>query len=82
MACNHTNIDCGCKDSFLTSPAPCPTPEGCPDVQPCSEVFDAQCIIYTGDPIICGQDTIVPTNTNMADALNLISAYYCSKIVQ
>lgn len=78
MACNHTNIDCGCKDSFLTSPAPCPTPEGCPDPQPCSEVFDAQCIVYTGDPIICDQDTVVATNDNVAAALQQIVDYVCN----
>lgn len=78
MACNHTNIDCGCKDNFLTSPAPCPTPEGCPDPQPCSEVFDAQCIIYTGDPIICDQDTVVATNDNVAAALQQIVDYVCN----
>lgn len=77
MACNHTNIDCGCKDSFLTSPAPCPTPEGCPDPQPCSEVFDAQCIVYTGDPIICDQDTVVATNDTVAEALNQVVDYFC-----
>jgi hypothetical protein len=78
--CNHTNINCGCKDSFLTTPPPCPTPENCPDPQPCSEVFDAQCIIYTGQPIICGEDVVVPSNTNMAEALNLIADYFCSKL--
>lgn len=77
MACNHTNINCGCKDSFLTTPAPCPTPEGCPDPQPCSEVFDAQCIVYTGDPIICDQDTVVATNDTVADALNQVVDYFC-----
>jgi len=80
MACTHTNIDCGCKDKFLTSPAPCPTPEGCPDPQPCSEVFDAQCIIYTGAPIVCGEDTVVETNTNMAEALSAVVAYFCNII--
>lgn len=79
MACNHTNINCGCKDSFLTTPAPCPTPEGCPDPQPCSEVFDAQCIVYTGDPIICDQDTVVATNDTVADALNNIVDYVCNQ---
>lgn len=77
MACNHTNINCGCKDSFLTTPAPCPTPEGCPDPQPCSEVFDAQCIVYTGDPIICNEDTVVATNDTVAEALNQVVDYFC-----
>lgn len=81
MACTHTNIDCGCKDSFLTSPAPCPTPEGCPNPQPCSEVFDAQCIVYTGDPIVCDQTTVVATNNTVADALNQVVDYVCNQSV-
>jgi hypothetical protein len=81
MACNHTNINCGCKDSFLTTPAPCPTPVGCPDPQPCSEVFDAQCIVYTGDPIICNEDTVVATNDTVADALNQVVDYFCDQAV-
>jgi hypothetical protein len=68
--------NCGCEDVLVTPP-PCPTPAGCSDPEPCSEVFDSQCIIYTGDPIICDGDTVVPTNTNMAEALQLIVAYFC-----
>jgi hypothetical protein len=68
--------NCGCEDALVT-PAPCPTPAGCPDPEPCSEVFDSQCIIYTGDPIVCNGNTVVPTNTNMAEALQLIVAYFC-----
>jgi hypothetical protein len=66
---------CGCEDTFLTSPAPCPTPAGCPTPEPCSETFDAQCIIYTGDDIDCGLNTVVASDTNVADALNDISDY-------
>lgn len=76
--CGCNKIDCGCKDSFLTSPAPCPTPDNCPQAQPCSEVFDAQCIVYTGDPIICNQDTVVATNDSVADALNQVVDYVCN----
>jgi hypothetical protein len=74
---NTCKKNCGCQDSFLTSPAPCPTPQGCPEPEPCSEVFDAQCIIYTGEPITCNGDTVVPSNTNMAEALRLIVGYFC-----
>jgi hypothetical protein len=70
--------NCGCEDKALTTPAPCPTPEGCLTPEPCSEVFDAQCVVYTGDPIVCGDDVIVDTNTNMADALNAIVAFFCT----
>ena len=68
--------NCGCEDALVTLP-PCPTPAGCPDPEPCSEVFDAQCVIYTGSPILCNGDEVVPTNTNMAEALQLIVAYFC-----
>jgi hypothetical protein len=69
--------NCGCEDSFLTSPAPCPTPAGCPTPEPCYTVTDSQCTIYTGSAIVCNGDTVVPTNTNMAEALQLIVAYFC-----
>ena len=78
MDCKHTNIDCGCKDTYLTTPPPCPTPEDCPDQQPCSEVFDAQCIVYTGADISCGQVVVVAQNTPVADALADIVEYFCT----
>jgi hypothetical protein len=68
---------CGCEDSFLISPAPCPTPEGCPDPEPCSESFDAQCIVYTGDDILCNQDVVVATNDTISDALANIVDQFC-----
>lgn len=74
---NNKCKKCGCEDSFMTSPAPCPTPIGCPNPEPCSEVLDAQCVIYTGENIICNNDVVVPTNTSMADALKLIVDYFC-----
>jgi len=82
--CNNKNCNnstkCGCTDSYLTSPLPCPTPVDCPTAQPCSETFDSQCIIYTGDPIMCGIDIIVNTNTTMAVAIKNIADYFCSKL--
>lgn len=82
-ASNCTNCGCkkcGCQDDFLTSPPPCPTPGGCPDPEPCSETFDAQCIIYTGVPIECISQTVVDTNTSMADAITDIVAFFCDYI--
>jgi hypothetical protein len=69
--------NCGCEDSFLTSPAPCPTPAACPTPEPCYTVTDSQCTIYTGPDIMCGQDVIVETNTNINDALQALAAYFC-----
>jgi intracellular sulfur oxidation DsrE/DsrF family protein len=65
---------------MLTSPAPCPTPIGCLTPEPCSEVLDAQCIIYTGDDIICNTDTVVSSDDSVALALNNIVDYLCTEI--
>ena len=78
--CGCTKPKCGCQDTMLTTPAPCPTPVGCPDPEPCSEVFDAQCVIYTGDSILCAQDVVVTTSSNVADALNDIVDYICQEL--
>jgi hypothetical protein len=72
--------NCGCEDSFLTSPAPCPTPAACPDPEPCYTVTDAQCTVYTGANLICNNTTVVATNTVLADALDDIISYFCSRI--
>jgi hypothetical protein len=82
--CNNKNCNnstkCGCTDSYLTSPLPCPTPVDCPEAQPCSETFDSQCIIYTGDNIICDTTVVVNTDTNIEQSLNSIVDYFCTEI--
>ena len=62
----------------MPSPAPCPTPIGCPTPQPCSEVFDAQCVVYTGANIECDEDIVVTTNDTVAEALENIVDYFCN----
>lgn len=78
MATTTTCKKCGCQDSFLVSPAPCPTPADCPNPEPCSESFDAQCIVYTEPNILCNQDIVVATNDNVSAALNSIVEYFCA----
>jgi len=81
MACTNCgckNKPCGCEDGPLTTPAPC-NPIGCPDPYPCSEVIDSQCVLYSGDPIICNQDTVVDTGDNLANALNQVVDYFCDQ---
>ena len=75
--CGH-NIPCGCKDTPLTTPAPCGDGINCPDATPCSETFDAQCVYYTGEPIVCDQTTLVDTNTSLADAITTMVAAFCN----
>ena len=80
MLTTNTCQKCGCQDDFLTSPPPCPTPAGCPDPEPCAEIIYAQCVVYTGDDIVCAQGTVVASNTNVADALNDLNDYYCAQV--
>lgn len=63
----------------MPSPAPCPTPVGCPTPEPCSEVIDAQCVIYTGTTLDCDGNVIVATNNNLAEAYNNIIDYLCTE---
>jgi len=71
---------CGCADNALTTPPPCPTPEGCPDPIPCSEYFDSDCIIYTGLDIECIDQVVVETDTNISEALQNIINFFCEYI--
>jgi hypothetical protein len=57
---------CGCEEPI------CPTP------QPCTEITDSKCIIYTDAPIKCGDDTVVTTNASVSTALNQITNFFCN----
>lgn len=72
MALNKCKT-CGCDDSFLTTPAPCPSPIGCPEPEPCAEVIDAQCAIYSGAPLSTAGLVVVNTNDSVAEALTNIA---------
>ena len=60
-----TTAACGCKEPV------CPTP------QPCTEITDSKCIIYTDAELKCGQDSVIPTNTTLSLALKAIVDYVC-----
>jgi hypothetical protein len=77
-SCKCNSLTCGCNNSYLTTPPPCPTPTDCPDRQPCSEVFDAECIVYTGPDLECGDDTVIAQNTAINLALEDIVGYFCN----
>lgn len=84
MACTNNNCKCenqpcGCADTPIVTPLPC-NPIGCPEPYPCSEITDAQCVIYTGTNIECGTDIVVAQNTNVANALAGVVDYFCEAI--
>jgi len=76
----NTCIKCGCEDAYPSLP-PCPTPEGCPNPQPCAEFFDAECVRFTLPDIECGTDTVVFQDDTLAEALDNIITYFCQKLV-
>lgn len=76
--CGNTSpITCGCETGIPTPPPCAQGTPACPDPDPCAETFDSQCIIYTGDDIVCDNTIIVETNTNISEALNSIVDYFC-----
>jgi hypothetical protein len=75
----NTCIKCGCQDAYPSLP-PCPTPAACPNPQPCSEVFDAQCIVFTLPDILCGLDVVVAEDSSVAEALDSIVSFFCEEI--
>lgn len=76
----NTCIKCGCEDAYPSLP-PCPTPEGCPNPQPCAEFFDANCVIYTGPDIKAGNDVVVNQDDTLAEALANLTSYFHQEIV-
>jgi hypothetical protein len=76
-SCNNKCAKCGCRDSFLTSPPPCPTPAGCPDPIPCQEVLSSDCIIYNGPDLLCNGDIIVYQDATWTELLENIIEYFC-----
>ena len=77
-SCNNKCAKCGCKDSFLTSPPPCPTPAGCPDPIPCQEVLSSDCIIYTSPNILCNTDIVVYSDSTLTEILEDLVNYFCN----
>jgi hypothetical protein len=52
----------------------------CPTPQPCTEITDSKCIIYTDAVIKCGNDTVVTKNASVSTALNQLATYFCTQI--
>jgi len=77
-SCNNKCNKCGCKDSFLTSPPPCPTPQGCPDPIPCQEVLSSDCIIYNGPDIFCNETVIITSDSTWTELLEDLVDYFCT----
>ena len=53
------------------------TNNNCPTSEPCSEVIDAQCVIYTGANILCDNNVLVSTNDTINDVVQNITDFVC-----
>lgn len=72
---NNNCVGCGCGPAI---PEPCITPPPvCLDPQPCTEIINAECVIYTGPAITCSQNPIIPSNTSVAEALEALVDFLC-----
>ena len=67
---NCGTSNCGCNNSYTVT-TPCPPS--------CTEVFNAQCIVYTGTDISCGDDTVISRYDYMDTIVTKIINYFCSR---
>jgi hypothetical protein len=69
MATHTCNQNCGCNNTYTVS-APCPPA--------CPEVFNSQCIVYTGTDILCGQDTVIKRYDYLDTVITKLVNYICT----
>lgn len=67
--CGH-KVPCGCKDNGLHTPPPCNTSGDCAGER-CSELFNQECITYSGEPMELDLGTALFT-VNPGDRLDVI----------
>jgi len=74
MACSNCNNtqNCGCSNGTYTVSATCPPA--------CTEVFNAQCIVYTGVDLTCDGDTVISRNDYLDSVVTKLVNYVCSKV--
>ena len=69
-----TSVDSLCECACGCAEPVCATP------QPCTEITDAKCIVYTNPDILSAGDVVVTTNTSVSTALNQIVNYFSSML--
>lgn len=72
MACSNCNTpSCGCTGTYKVT-ATCPPA--------CSEVFNTQCIVYTGVDLVCNTDTVILRNDYLDTVITKLVNYVCSTV--
>lgn len=66
---NQTFCDCACGCNEVV----------CPILQPCTEVIDSNCVIYTGENVSCNETTVINKNATLNNTLVNIFNYFCDQ---
>jgi len=74
--CGKTEEGCGCQQEALGINQIC-NPVQC-DVEECSETFNANCILWTADDIVCNDVILGTAGDSIAQIMANVSAYFCS----
>lgn len=70
MATNNCgNSNCGCTNTYTVT-APCPPS--------CPEVFNAQCIVYTGTDVVCNQTTVISRYDYLDTVISKLVNFICN----
>jgi hypothetical protein len=74
--CGETTEGCGCQQEALHISQIC-NPVVCPSNE-CSESFDANCVIYTGEDIACGVTVLATSGENISQMVANLVAFFCA----
>lgn len=66
---NNNCTSCGCTDTYVTT-QPCPPS--------CPEVFNSQCIVYTGTDITCNADIVIARYDYLDTVITKLVNYICN----
>jgi hypothetical protein len=82
MSCKHKDkTNCGCNGSPLTtSTSYTYGGENCPDGEQCEELYNAECITYTGTDITCGETVLWTSGERLTGFLTNFVDYFCTAI--
>lgn len=68
--------DCGCDDNLPVNGCY----DNCPPADKCDNTFDLGCVTYTGDPVLCGGQTLLDTNESLESGLLNITNKICDSV--
>jgi hypothetical protein len=80
MSTEKNCIDCGCIDNTAPVMPPLGSGGDCPNPEPCSTITSAQCVVFTGNDKLCGEDTVYESGDRLPTILSNIVDYFCGRL--